>query len=165
MSAGLPGQNTNLTGWHCHTIDDLGLSATLAASATDTSVELLVPVPMSVYVMAQLTSGNATVLVDKYATAGGATFGSPDKTITLTDTTAKWVRLDTDATNRYVQIKQVDNPDVADGTVFAELDVFVIGVLTPGETGYLLAGDNAVSSTRGDSDGSGVVPDSLVTQL
>lgn len=157
----LPGDNTNLTGWHVHTIDDLGLSATLAASATDTSVELLVPVPMSVYVCAELTSGNATVLVDKYSTAGGANFNSPDVTITLTDTTKKWARLDTDTTNKYVQIKQVDNPDVADGSAFAELDVFVIGVLQEGETGYLLAGDNAVASTRGDSDGSGVVPDSL----
>lgn len=161
----LPGNDTNLTGWHVHTIDDLGLSLTLASSGTDTSVEIVVPVPMSIYVLTSLVSGNASVLVDAASSSGDQNFTTPDKTITLTDTTQKWVRLDTDATNKYVKIRQKDNPDVSGTPLWDKLDVFVIGVLTTGETGPIRAGDNAVSSTSGDSDGSGVVPDSMVTQL
>lgn len=156
----LPGASTNLTGYSVLSVTDLGLSATLAASATDTSVAMNTRVPATVLVCTQLTSGDCSVLVDRHS--GTPNWDSPNATITLTDTTAKYIQLDTTTAETYVSIRQVDNADVADGTVFADLRVVVLYELSAGEGGSdIRAGLNAVSSTNGDPDGSGVLSSSL----
>jgi hypothetical protein len=147
----LPFAQTNLVGCNASSITDLGLQASYASGATVTSNASFVSagVPITVLVCATLSSGGATVKVDRHA--GTPDWDSPTKTLTLTGTTPQYAHVDTTLAEPYVSVRVTDaNWSCA----FSELAVLGLGLVGDGKAGQFNI-QNGLNACVSDVNGSG----------
>lgn len=162
-----PTQEVNIVGVHCYAGGDLDMSASLTSAQTSTSTTIYTGAPATVIAITQLSSGSATLKMDKATTAAAIDFGSPTTSLALSGTTVQALLMDTDADNMFVGLKV--EPGVS-GAVFDEaatkrgLTVFVLYERKVGQNWLDVASSiNMIMSELNvspisEGDGSGVVP-------
>lgn len=161
----LPINDQNLTGSHCYPIQDLGLTATIANSASSAVASFSTGFPATIVVLSSLVSGGGTLYLSRADAAANLNFNaSPTVSLTLSGTSLQATTLDTTSAALYGGIRIVAG---ATGPGFTNLAVLVLYELRGGEDWFSVrAGSlNAVGGTWGNvgydptgyQDGSGVI--------
>ena len=150
MSA--PSKSINVLAAHMYAVTDLGMTMSLASSATSTSSTFSSGIPATIVVISKLSAGSGDLKIDRAAIASSVAFSSPDVTLACSGTSYQVAILDTTSSELVVGLKAEPG---GSGMTFSKLAVLVCYEATKGELNAMIeAGVNFMANTTvGDGDG------------